>query len=142
MSLANDPQPKQVEVDLDEHSKFYAWASQHFNALTCLIEGAPAQRRGPKRYFQGSRKDFLEGYLPSYIATTKGSRQKFWHELFSAWWLRYPWGLNDEQEPPTGNLERMARLASVGPGNRAAKTVIVKRLTEVQLIFPLSMDLC
>ena len=98
------------------------------------------RRRGPKGYFQGSWKEFLEGYIPGYLANKKGSRQKFWHDLFIVWWQRFPWGLEDDQELPTDNPEKMTRLGSVGPGDRAKKAAIKQKLTKVRLIFPLSVD--
>ena len=108
--------------------------------LTHLTENTPAQRRGPKGYFQGSRKKFLEDYLPTYVSYTKGNRHKFWHDLFNVWWQRYPWKLNDKQEPPTDDSEKMTRLASVGPGDRAIKAAVEEKLTEVRSIPPLSID--
>ena len=108
--------------------------------LTHLTENTSAKRRGPKGYFQGSRKEFLEGYLPTYLTYKKGNRQKFWHELFNVWWQRYPWKLDDDQEPPTDNSERMTTLASVGPGDLAVKAAVEKKLTEVWSIPPLSID--
>lgn len=106
--------------------------SQYFGELTSPTEGVPAQRRGPKGHFQGSRKEFLEGYLPEYVATKKGNRHNFWHKLYSDWWLRYPWKLADDEEPPKDDPEEMTRLGSVGSGESAAKGVVEKRLTEVR----------
>jgi len=108
-----------------------------FSILTCLTENDPAQRRGPKGYFVDSRKEFLEGFVPAYLACKKGNRQKFWHGLYTAWWKKYPWGLNHDQEPPTDNPEKMARLASVAPGDEVEKAAVERRLTEVWLIFRL-----
>jgi len=129
---ANSPHPNQVEAESNEQSKFFTRVSQHSSALTHPTENAATQRRGPKGYFQGSRKEFLESYVPAYLANKKGNRRTFWHGLFSAWWLRYPWGLDDDQEPPTDNSERMTRLASVGPGDQAKKAVVEKKLTAVR----------
>jgi hypothetical protein len=103
--------------------------------LTHLTEDTPSQRRGPRGYFGGSRKLFLESHVPKYLACKKGSRQNFWHQLYSAWWLLYPWRLEDDTEPPTDNPERMARLAAVAPGDEAKKTLVEQTLTEVRLIF-------
>ena len=64
------------------------------------VEIAPKQR-GPKGYFHGSRKEFLESQLPAYTADKKGSRQSFWHKFWTAWWEHYPWKLSDNEEPPT-----------------------------------------
>ena len=99
--------------------------------LTHLADGAPSQRRGPKGYFQGSRKEFLENHLPTYLASKKGNRQKFWHDLYSAWWIRYPWRLEDDKEPPVDDHEKMARLAAVAPGDEARKALVERTLTDV-----------
>ena len=88
-------------------------------------------RRGPKGYFQGSRKEFLESQLPSYLAAKKGRRQNFWYSFWSAWWLRYPWRLDDSEEPPKDDPEKMTRLASVAPGEEKAKQEVEQRLREV-----------
>ena len=101
-------------------------------------ENEAVQRRGPKGYFQGSRKDFLESRLPAYIAVKKGRRQSFWHSFWSAWWQRYPWKLEDDQEPPKDNPERMARLASVAPGEEQVKKEVEQRLREVCRLTDLS----
>lgn len=99
-----------------------------------LAENVPNQRRGPKGHFQGSRKEFLESYLPKYLACKKGNRQKFWHELYSAWWLRYPWRLNDDKEPPADDPKKMASLAAIAPGDNIKKASVEKTLTEVRMI--------
>ena len=85
-----------------------------------------------KGYFQGSQKEFLESYLPAYLACKKGSRHTFWHKLCSTWWLQYPWRLDDNQEPPTDDLEKMTRLASVTPGDEAKKALVERKLTGVR----------
>lgn len=117
-----------------------AWTSGSVNTLTHLAEDAPSRRRGPKGYFQGSRKEFLEDQLPKYLACKKGSRQDFWHRLYSAWWLRFPWRLEDTREPPTDHPERMIRLAAVAPGDEAEKILVEEALTEVRLIFVCSLS--
>ena len=94
-------------------------------------ENEAAPRRGPKGYFQGTRRDFLESCLPDYIAAKKGHCQNFWYGFWSAWWQRYPWKLEDDQEPPKDNPERMARLAAVAPGEEQAKKEVEQRLREV-----------
>jgi len=97
------------------------------------IEKDPPKRRGPKGYFQGSRREFLESQLSVYSATRKGNRQNFWHNLYSAWWIRYPWRLDDDDEPPTGDPSSMARLAAVAPGDAEQKGKVEKRLSGVRL---------
>jgi hypothetical protein len=103
---------------------------------------AAPQRRGPKGYFKGSRKDFLESQLSTYTAHKKGNRQNFWHELYSAWWIRYPWKLDDDDEPPTGDSDKMARLAAIAPGEEELKRCVEKRLTEVRLGFQTFVARC
>jgi hypothetical protein len=87
-------------------------------------------QRGPKGYFQGSRKEFLDSQLPEYMAVGKGSRQSFWHEFWTAWWERYPWKLEDDKEPPA-EPEEMKRLASVGRGEDDLKAEVEEKLTTV-----------
>ena len=88
-------------------------------------------RRGPKGYFQGTRKEFLESQMPEYLAIKKGSRRKFWYKLYCAWWQRFPWKLGDNEDPPTDNHERMAQLASVAPGEEGWKKEVEESLTAV-----------
>lgn len=88
-------------------------------------------RRGPKEHFNGSRKIYLQSRLPAYIASKKGSRQKFWHALYSGWWERFPWKLGDDKEPPTNDPAEMTRLASIAPGEEAWKEQVETRLKRV-----------
>lgn len=78
---------------------------------------------------------FLESNIPAYLASSKGSRQGFWHELYSDWWKRYPWKLEDSQEPPTEDPDEMARLASVQPGEEPKKALVEQQLTNVGQLF-------
>jgi hypothetical protein len=94
-------------------------------------EDEGASRRGPKGYFQGSRRAFLESRLPEYMAVRKGRRKAFWHGFWSAWWLRYPWKLGDDEEPPEDDPEKMTRLGSVAPGEAKFKAEVEQRLQEV-----------
>ena len=66
------------------------------------------------------------------MVAKKGTRRSFWHKFWSAWWQRYPWSLDDDDEPPTDDPNKMARLASVGPGQQALKTEIENDLTIVR----------
>lgn len=88
----------------------------------------------------GSRKTFLEGFVPAYLGCKKGNRQKFWHGLYTTWWQRYPWKLADNKEPPTDNPEGMAGLASIAPGDEVKKGAVERKLTEVWLVFHLFVD--
>ena len=69
------------------------------------------------------------------MACKAGGRQKFWHALYSEWWERYPWRLEDDQEPPTNNPEEMVSLALVGPGDDSKKALVEKTLSEVLSFF-------
>ena len=91
-------------------------------------ESEAPSRRGPKGYFQGSRKDFLEGWLPEYTAAKKGCRQNFWYDFWSAWWQHYPWRLDDGEEPPKDNPEKMRRLASIASGEEKIKKEVEQKL--------------
>jgi hypothetical protein len=88
-------------------------------------------RRGPKGYFKDSRLAYLERNLPAYNATTKGNRNNFWHKFYTGWWQRFPWKLDDGDEPPTDSPSKMAGLGSVAPGEDVPKGEVEKRLTEV-----------
>ena len=68
--------------------------------------------------------ELLFTYLLEYIATKKGSRQSFWHRFYSTRWQQFPWKLDDNQEPPMNDPEKMARLASVAPGKETKKANI------------------
>ena len=89
------------------------------------------QRRGPKGRFKGSKRLYLESHLSEYVASKKGNRQNFWHKVYSGWWERFPWKLEDDEEPPTDDPVEMARLAEVAPGEEAQKEVVEKSLQEV-----------
>jgi hypothetical protein len=94
------------------------------------VEG-PKQRRGPKGYFEGTRKKFLESQLPAYISN-KGDRRKFWHDFYCTWWERYPWKLEDNQEPPTEDVDKMKQLAAIAPDEKDLKREVEKLLTDVR----------
>jgi hypothetical protein len=91
-----------------------------------LRSGKSPSRRGPKGYFKGSRKDYLESQLPEYAASKKGGRLHFWHGFYCGWWERFPWKLDDQEEPPQNNPEMMASLASVERGEDGRKKDIEK----------------
>ena len=74
---------------------------------------------------------FLKSQVPAYLAARKGSRQKFWHALYSLWWQKFLWKLDDDQEPPTNDPAKMAQLAAVAPGEEGLKKQVEKRLTDV-----------
>lgn len=99
------------------------------------------KQRGPKGYFRGSRKTFLESQLTAYMAVKKGGCQILWHALWSAWWERFPWKLSDDDEPPTGDPDEMARLVSVELGEEDRKKAVEERLTEVRCDLHFSIGL-
>ena len=115
---------------------------QRIHSHSLNSEKATCGQRGPKGYFQGSRREFLESNLPAYMAVKKGSRLSFWHKFWSAWWARYPWKLGDSAEPPT-DAEEMKKLASVGHGEDNLKEGVETRLKIVrQILLFFSVDLC
>ena len=65
------------------------------------------------------------------MAAKKGRRQNFWYGFWAAWWQRYPWKLEDDQEPPKEDPEKMRRLASVAPGEEQDKKEVEQKLREV-----------
>ena len=130
--LAQRTQPKPSQSDEESNRLVSTCAPRYFNELTRLnLEDAP-QRRGPKGYFTGSRKEFLESQLPAYMVIKKGIRRGFWHKFWSTWWQRYPWGLEDDEEPPADDPDKMARLVSVGPGQQALKVEVENNFTVVR----------
>jgi len=52
--------------------------------------------------------------------------------VYSAWWIRYPWRLDDDDEPPTDDLAKMAQLAAIAPGDEGAKKDVEQQLTGVR----------
>ena len=104
------------------------------NSPTWLNVGHPKQTQGPKDYFRGSHKEFLESQVDAYLANKKGTHQKFWYELYCTWWQRYPWKLSDNKEPPTDDSGKMAQLTLVAPGDKAVKKQVEKQLTKVHWI--------
>lgn len=64
------------------------------------------------------------------MSTKKGSRRGFWHDLWSAWWERFPWKLNDEDEPPA-DPDELARLGEVTPDEEGLKKEVEAALADV-----------
>ena len=88
-------------------------------------------RHGPPGHFQGSRLSFLTSKIEEYSTLKKGTRRGFWHKLYSNWWERYPWKLDDKEEPPEDDPVKMTWLRSVTPGESALKTTVEQELTDV-----------
>ena len=76
------------------------------------------------------------------MASKKGSRKNFWHNVYSGWWQRYPWKLKDNEEPPTDDPEQMTRLASVSPNEVNAKSAVESALTDVRWLFSFAVGWC
>ena len=75
------------------------------------------------------------------MAAKKGSRQDFWHKFWTAWWERYPWKLEDDQEPPT-DPEEMKKLASVRGEEHDLKIKVEGELTGVCRILSFLSNQC
>lgn len=127
------PSPPKLKLYPAKSVSFHLHSMLPSDELTCRY--TEKQRRGPKGYFQGSRKEFLESQLPVYGALTKGARKDFWHNLLASWWQRYPWRLEDDEEPPTGNTDEMASLAEVIPSEEDQKKLVEQKLTVVRCNF-------
>lgn len=84
---------------------------------------ADPQKRGAKGYFSGSRLEFLGEYRDEYISLCHKSRAKFWHRFYKSWWETYPWCLPDNEEPPTGDAEKMKELSNVGADKKLKREV-------------------
>ena len=59
----------------------------------------------------------------------------FWHRLRTGWWTRFPWKLNDDEEPPAGDVDEMTRLGSVAPGEQTKKGEVESLIHDVSLSF-------
>ena len=132
MPSSNNPNPIQAECTPGMQRSLSLRVECPMNSPIGIdTEKALLQRRGPKGYYSGSRKEFLESQIPAYAACKKGNRQKFWHALYRSWWQRYPWKLNDNEEPPTDDPGKMLSLASVAPGDQEQKKKTERQLTTV-----------
>lgn len=83
-----------------------------------------------KGYFTGSRFDFLDKRRDEYNSLRGKSRAKFWHNLFEEWWKTYPWRLADDEEPPTGDTEKMEALSRAG-NDTTMKSAVEQKLQDV-----------
>ena len=91
---------------------------------------ANPQKRGVKGYFTGSRLELLNSYRDEYISLRGKSRAKFWHRFYEHWWSTYPWRLDDHEEPPANDPEKMAELSEVGV-DQELKGAVEKNLRDV-----------
>lgn len=113
--------------------------SRPLERLAYHIQAHP-QKRGKKSYYQGSRLEFLSGYREEYASLRGKSRHQFWLKVFNEWWKRYPWRLQDHEEPPTDNPEMMAELAlAVDASALEEKAAVEKRARDVS--WPMSSAL-
>ena len=94
---------------------------------------AQPQKHGAKGYFTGSRLEFLSQYCDEYISLRGKKRAQFWDKLFERWWQTYPWRLADDEEPPTGDPEKMRVLSQVD-GDYDLKGSVEKKLRDVGIL--------
>ena len=93
---------------------------------------AQPKKRGKKGYYTGSRLEFLTGYCDEYNSLRGKDRHQFWFKLFTEWWKRYPWRLEDNEEPPVNSLEEMIKLAYVGDvGDVERKAHVEQKVRDV-----------
>lgn len=90
------------------------------------------QKRGPKGHYTGSRLEFLTSYCDEYTALRGKARHQFWFKLFGEWWKRYPWRLQDDQEPPLDDPEKMVELARAeSDEDKEKKNAVEQKVREV-----------
>ena len=82
----------------------------------------------------GSRQKLLEDYLDEYISLKGQNRNKFWFDFFGQWWKNYPWKLNDKDEPPVDDPEKMKELALVQPDKRNKKSEVEAAVKTVSFL--------
>ncbi|KAJ7040208.1 hypothetical protein C8F04DRAFT_1253967 [Mycena alexandri] len=77
-------------------------------AATAAATPAPSKSKkkpGNKGDFHGTREEFLVSQLPAYLdASKRGKTRDFWPMLFKAWFERYHWRLELDQEPTPTDL--------------------------------------
>ena len=96
-------------------------------------------KRGPKPYFTGSRQKLLEEHLEEYASLKHKNRNQFWFEFFAKWWEKFPWKLDDKDEPPLDDPAEMDKLGSVGAGERGRKSEVEVAVTLVSISFVAGM---
>lgn len=97
-------------------------------------------KRGPKPHFSGSRRRLLEEHLEDYAALKFKNRNQFWFKFFGKWWERYPWKLDDKEEPPLDDPVKMSELASVQEGELSEKSDVEGALTAVSFLLSTGTD--
>ena len=110
----------------------FLWLSTLHNHVHSPRAANP-QKRGVKDHFGGSRFDFLDRRCDEYNSLRGKSRAKFWHNLFEEWWRTYPWRLADNEEPPTGDTEKMEALSRVD-NDAALKSSVEQKLQDMSLL--------
>lgn len=74
----------------------------------------------------------MTSFCDEYASLRGKDRHEFWFKLFGEWWERYPWRLQDHEEPPTDDPERMAELAHVvSDEDKEEKGKVERRVREV-----------
>ena len=72
-----------------------------------------------------------ESYLDEYVSLRGKSHHQFWHKFFEVWWGRYPWRLNDDEEPPA-DPKMLQDLVHVG-GDAGKKAEVEASVRKVSL---------
>ena len=106
--------------------------TRSYRSATHSVSAQP-KKRGAKSYYTGSRLAFLEQYCDEYISLRGKCRKLFWHRFFTEWWQKYPWRLQDHEEPPTDDPEKMAELALVGE-DKDLKSKVEEKVRKVRLL--------
>ena len=90
-------------------------------------------KRGVKPYFSGSCQKLLKEHLEVYLSLKHKNHNQFWSEFFAKWWQKYPWKLDDKEEPPLEDPAKMTHLASVQVGEHSRKSKVEAALVAVSL---------
>ena len=81
-------------------------------------------KRGPKPHFTGGHQKLLEEHLELYTSLKHKNRNQFWFEFFAKWWEKFPWKLDDKDEPPLDDPAKMSELAAVQAGEHGKKSEV------------------
>ena len=88
---------------------------------------------GAKPYYAGSRQKLLEEHLEEYTSLKFQNQNQFWFEFFAKWWKRFPWKLDDKEEPPLDDPTKMSQLASAEVGELDKKLEVEAAVVVVSL---------
>lgn len=65
------------------------------------VDRSQKRKAGRKGNFNGKRLQLLESYLPHWDkARLNRTTGDFWITVFSAYWAKFPWHLQQNEEPP------------------------------------------